>query len=139
MLIIKELSFHTILSLLDHMKRAVRFLFWVCDGSHVRLEYKGGTLELYFCFYDSSQFLKSGRLIGKQGGAIVYRIALWYPNLVTSIFAICTPYHAPSKSFTPLETLVQTAKKQLMRLCHTGIHVQGNLHIQLLGHQKRHK
>jgi len=27
---------------------------------------------------------------------------------VTGIFAICTPYHAPSKSFTPLQTLVQT-------------------------------
>lgn len=46
--------------------------------------------------------------LSSKGGAIVYRVALWYPDLVTCIFAICTPYLAPSKSFTPLETLVQT-------------------------------
>jgi len=42
------------------------------------------------------------------GGMVVYRIALWYPQLVTSIFSICTPYVAPSKVYRPLEELTKT-------------------------------
>ncbi|KAL9034091.1 MAG: hypothetical protein Q9214_007206, partial [Letrouitia sp. 1 TL-2023] len=34
-------------------------------------------------------------------------IALWHPDLVEKIFAVCTPYHPPSKSYTPLEDLVK--------------------------------
>ncbi|KAL8805320.1 MAG: hypothetical protein Q9200_005468 [Gallowayella weberi] len=45
-----------------------------------------------------------------RGGAIVYRIALWYPKLVTHIFAICTPYTAPSKRFASLEEMVGGGK-----------------------------
>ncbi|KAL8815557.1 MAG: hypothetical protein Q9223_005319 [Gallowayella weberi] len=45
-----------------------------------------------------------------RGGAIVYRIALWYPKLVTHIFAICTPYTAPSKRFASLEEMVRGGK-----------------------------
>lgn len=43
-----------------------------------------------------------------RGGAIAYRIALWYPQLVTHIFSICTPYTPPSKSFTSLEEIVKS-------------------------------
>lgn len=43
-----------------------------------------------------------------KGGAIVYRTALWHPDLVSHIFAVCTPYWAPSKTYTPLEPLVKT-------------------------------
>ncbi|KAL9612779.1 MAG: hypothetical protein Q9167_002664 [Letrouitia subvulpina] len=54
----------------------------------------------------------SGRLPGyrgvRGGGAIVYRIALWHPDLVEKIFAVCTPYHPPSKLYTPLEELVKS-------------------------------
>ncbi|MCJ1302531.1 hypothetical protein MMC08_005335 [Hypocenomyce scalaris] len=42
------------------------------------------------------------------GGAIVYRVALWYPQFVTHLFSICTPYWPPSKEFVPLEELVKT-------------------------------
>ncbi|MCJ1368936.1 hypothetical protein MMC20_000143 [Loxospora ochrophaea] len=42
------------------------------------------------------------------GGAIVYRVALWYPELVTHLFSVCTPYRPPSKTFVPLEELVKT-------------------------------
>ncbi|KAL9102192.1 MAG: hypothetical protein Q9163_002640 [Psora crenata] len=41
------------------------------------------------------------------GGSIVYRVALWFPDLVTHIFTVCTPYQAPKKSFTPLEAIAQ--------------------------------
>lgn len=40
----------------------------------------------------------------------MYRIALWYPELVTHIFTICTPYTAPSKQHAPLEELVKSGK-----------------------------
>jgi soluble epoxide hydrolase/lipid-phosphate phosphatase len=33
------------------------------------------------------------------GGAIVYRIALWYPKLVSAVFSVCTPYHPPRPQF----------------------------------------
>lgn len=42
------------------------------------------------------------------GGMIVYRIALWYPHLVTSLFSICTPYVPPSSTYYPLSQLTQT-------------------------------
>ncbi|KAL8717308.1 MAG: hypothetical protein Q9225_005440 [Loekoesia sp. 1 TL-2023] len=45
-----------------------------------------------------------------RGGAIVYRIALWYPKLVTHVFSICTPYTPPSKSFTSLEEIVRSGR-----------------------------
>ena len=42
------------------------------------------------------------------GGAIVYRVALWYPDLITHLFSICTPYLPPRKDpFIPLETMVE--------------------------------
>ncbi|KAI9877118.1 MAG: hypothetical protein M1830_004742 [Pleopsidium flavum] len=42
------------------------------------------------------------------GGAIVYRVALWYPDFVTHLFSVCTPYWVPSKDYKPLEELVKT-------------------------------
>ncbi|KAL8728003.1 MAG: hypothetical protein Q9166_005674 [cf. Caloplaca sp. 2 TL-2023] len=44
------------------------------------------------------------------GGAIAYRIALWYPELVTHVFSICTPYTAPSKNYASLEEIVKGGK-----------------------------
>ena len=42
------------------------------------------------------------------GGAIVYRVALWYPGLISHLFSICTPYLPPRKDpFIPLETMVE--------------------------------
>jgi soluble epoxide hydrolase / lipid-phosphate phosphatase len=41
-----------------------------------------------------------------RGGATVYRIALWYPNLVTHIFAVCVPYTPPIPKWISLEQLV---------------------------------
>lgn len=44
------------------------------------------------------------------GGSIVYRIALWYPQLVSHIFSICTPYTAPSKRFASLDDIVKSGR-----------------------------
>ena len=42
------------------------------------------------------------------GGAVVYRVALWHPNLITGLFSVCTPFWTPSAQHTPLEKLVKT-------------------------------
>ncbi|KAI9713633.1 MAG: hypothetical protein M1812_006605 [Candelaria pacifica] len=42
------------------------------------------------------------------GGAIVYRVALWHPELVTNLFSVCTPYWPPTDTYTPLTHLVNT-------------------------------
>jgi soluble epoxide hydrolase/lipid-phosphate phosphatase len=37
---------------------------------------------------------------------VVYRTAQWYPELITHVFSVCTPYAAPSKHFIPLTDMV---------------------------------
>ncbi|KAF2144079.1 uncharacterized protein K452DRAFT_267217 [Aplosporella prunicola CBS 121167] len=41
------------------------------------------------------------------GGAVVYRVALWKPSLVSHVFAISTPYMPPAKTYISLEDLVK--------------------------------
>ncbi|MCJ1358776.1 MAG: hypothetical protein MMC33_008776 [Icmadophila ericetorum] len=41
------------------------------------------------------------------GGAVVYRVLLWHPELVKSVIAVCTPYQPPAKEFIPLEMIVK--------------------------------
>lgn len=36
------------------------------------------------------------------GGAIVYRVAIWYPKLVSALFSICTPLSPPQTKHVPL-------------------------------------
>ena len=45
----------------------------------------------------------------RRGGAIVWRVALFYPDLVKQVFAICTPYPPPRKDYLPLEDVVKMA------------------------------
>jgi len=42
------------------------------------------------------------------GGAIVYRVAQYYPSLITAVFSICTPYFPPTPKYEPLGLLVQS-------------------------------
>lgn len=42
------------------------------------------------------------------GGAVVYRVALWYPDFVTKVFSVCTPFWPPSSTFVPLEEIVKS-------------------------------
>lgn len=47
-------------------------------------------------------------LILLRGGAIVYRVALWYPDFVSHLFSVCVPFQPPSKEFRPFAELVKT-------------------------------
>ena len=38
----------------------------------------------------------------------MYRVALWYPELVSQLFVVCTPYRPPSKKPIDLEAIVKT-------------------------------
>ncbi|KAI4720615.1 hypothetical protein E4T48_03138 [Aureobasidium sp. EXF-10727] len=40
------------------------------------------------------------------GGFVVYRTAQWYPELVTHVFSVCTPYTAPSRHYLSLAEMV---------------------------------
>lgn len=42
------------------------------------------------------------------GGAIVYRVAQYYPTLIHSLFSICTPFYAPNPNYEPLALQVRT-------------------------------
>ena len=42
------------------------------------------------------------------GGSVVFRVALWHPELISSIFTVCTPYAPPSPTYTDLEEIVRT-------------------------------
>lgn len=37
---------------------------------------------------------------------VVYRTAQWYPELITHVFSVCTPYWGPTDQFVPAEALV---------------------------------
>ncbi|KAF2634599.1 alpha/beta-hydrolase [Massarina eburnea CBS 473.64] len=41
------------------------------------------------------------------GGAVVWRAALWHPELITHVFSVCTPYIPPSKDYISTEDLVK--------------------------------
>lgn len=40
------------------------------------------------------------------GGMVAFRFAQWYPELITHVFSVCTPYVPPSDTFYPTEVLV---------------------------------
>lgn len=43
----------------------------------------------------------------RRGGAVVYRVALWKPDLISHVFAISTPYAPPAKTYFSVEQLVE--------------------------------
>jgi pimeloyl-ACP methyl ester carboxylesterase len=58
----------------------------------------------------ASQLGLSSFILGGHdwGGAIVYRVAQYYPKLVSHVFSICTPFFAPTPKYEPLHQLVET-------------------------------
>ncbi|KAL7769011.1 hypothetical protein ACKLNR_000395 [Fusarium oxysporum f. sp. zingiberi] len=42
------------------------------------------------------------------GGAIVWKAACWYPQLIKGVFSVCTPYMQPRETFVPLEAIIQS-------------------------------
>ena len=51
-------------------------------------------------------------LTNSRGGAVIYRVALWYPELISHLFSVCTPYMAPTTHFVSLEDAVRTTLPQ---------------------------
>lgn len=41
------------------------------------------------------------------GGAIVYRVTHYYPDLITAVFSVCTPYAPPTTKYEPLGQMVK--------------------------------
>lgn len=46
------------------------------------------------------------------GGAIVYRVAIWYPKLISALFSVCTPFVPPKTRYVPA-TVLPNFKYQL--------------------------
>ncbi|KAL9066729.1 MAG: hypothetical protein Q9157_007055 [Trypethelium eluteriae] len=41
------------------------------------------------------------------GGAVVYRVAQWYPQLVAALFSVCTPYFPLASSYVSTQEVVR--------------------------------
>ncbi|KAF7545636.1 hypothetical protein G7Z17_g9023 [Cylindrodendrum hubeiense] len=57
----------------------------------------------------AQKFVGEGQIIlggHDWGGAVAWRIAMWYPELVKAVFSVCTPYMSPSSTFVPLEAII---------------------------------
>jgi pimeloyl-ACP methyl ester carboxylesterase len=62
----------------------------------------------------ASQIGASRIIIGGHdwGGAVVWRVAQWYPNLVSHVFSVCTPYFRVSDQYVSTEYLVNNGVPQ---------------------------
>ncbi|KAM0334337.1 hypothetical protein ACHAQA_001362 [Verticillium albo-atrum] len=49
------------------------------------------------------------------GGALVWRIAMWHPELVLGVFSICTPYFPANPRYFSLESLVNSGRLPTFR------------------------
>jgi hypothetical protein len=47
------------------------------------------------------------KLTHGRGGFVVWRAAQWYPDLVSHVFSVCTPYTAPHRVYFSTEDLVK--------------------------------
>lgn len=63
-----------------------------------------------------------------RGGMIVYRFAQWYPNLVSHVFSVCTPYIPPSDQYLSTADVVNAGLKQFgYQLQLAGPEVEANV------------
>ncbi|KAK2591390.1 hypothetical protein QQS21_010915 [Conoideocrella luteorostrata] len=44
------------------------------------------------------------------GGAVVWRVVLWHPELIKAVFSVCTPFPPPNPTWMPLEDLIAAGK-----------------------------
>lgn len=44
------------------------------------------------------------------GGALVWRVAMWHPDLISAVFSVCTPYNAPRTKNLTVEAMVSSGK-----------------------------
>ncbi|KAI9824499.1 MAG: hypothetical protein M1819_000854 [Sarea resinae] len=61
------------------------------------------------------------------GGAVVYRVALWHPELVTHLFSVCTPYFPPSKTYLSTEQVVERLPNFTYQLQLSGPSVENSI------------
>ncbi|KAK6209645.1 hypothetical protein QIS74_11229 [Colletotrichum tabaci] len=40
------------------------------------------------------------------GGALVWRVAMWHPDLIKGVFSVCTPYNAPTTAWFDLADII---------------------------------
>ena len=63
--------------------------------------------ELARKFVGQGQIILGGH---DWGGALVWRVALWHPELIKAVFSICTPFNAPIKPWIALEDMIAAGK-----------------------------
>lgn len=44
------------------------------------------------------------------GGALVWRVAMWHPDLIGAVFSVCTPYNAPRPQYISVEAMVASGQ-----------------------------
>ncbi|KAF4957522.1 hypothetical protein FSARC_11253 [Fusarium sarcochroum] len=63
--------------------------------------------ELARKFVGDGQIILGGH---DWGGMIVWKVAVWYPNLIKGVFSVCTPYVQPRETFIPLEAIIKSGQ-----------------------------
>ena len=63
------------------------------------------------------------------GGAVVWRTALWHPELIRALFSVCTPFDPPTPRFAALEDRIAAGKMRnfAYQLHFMGPEVEGNI------------
>jgi pimeloyl-ACP methyl ester carboxylesterase len=61
------------------------------------------------------------------GGALVWRLALWYPERIRAVFSICTPYGPPTKTYLSPEQVVQRLPNFTYQLHLAGPEVEARI------------
>jgi pimeloyl-ACP methyl ester carboxylesterase len=62
------------------------------------------------------------------GGMVVWRCALWHPELITNVFVVCTPYAPPSEKYVSIIDIVKGPIPEFGYQLHlAGTEVEGNI------------
>jgi len=61
------------------------------------------------------------------GGALVWRLALWYPERIRAVFSVCTPYSPPNKTYLSPEQVVQKLPNFTYQLHLAGPEVEAKI------------
>ncbi|KAK3375242.1 Alpha/Beta hydrolase protein [Podospora didyma] len=70
------------------------------------------------------------------GGAVVWRFALWHPDLLKGVFSICTPYWPPSTPGQPYVPRAQLIKTVLPNFAYQEVLAGPDVEAQIVGREK---
>ena len=79
------------------------------DAPHDLKEYSLKSLSADIKELATSFVGKDGQIIlggHDWGGVLVWRVALWHPELIKGVFSVCTPFNNPSETFMDLEDII---------------------------------